>query len=171
VLRGILASLVGQRACFSRTYDSGHLRQHPKQQVTAMTFELRYRHVPETDVRQYVFSISAKVRTRADTLYTSGVCETNVDPAYPGGNFCAVDCDGGGVSIEKVGNSDALYVYLKTPSGGVGMGPTCDVVHGGTIGGGGMRLEPGVDDKVFRLEAVPLAVCQPLEQKVKLGGR
>ena len=169
-LRTILAPVAGQKACFSRTYDSTHLRRHPKQQVTAMAFELRYVQVPSAGIQQYVFAMSAKVRARSDTLYTSGVCETNVDATYPAGNLCAVDCDGGGVSIEKVPNADALYVHLQTPSGGIGMRPACAEEHGGKVGGGGIRLEPGADDKLFRLDSASPTVCQPLEQAVKLGG-
>ena len=98
VLNGILAPTVGQKACFSRTYDGAHLRQHPRQQVMAMSFELRYVRTPSADIERYEFSMSVRTRARPNTLYTSGVCETNVDSTYPGGNLCTVDCDGGGVS-------------------------------------------------------------------------
>jgi hypothetical protein len=164
VLNAILPPVVGRKACFSRTYDGTHLRQHPNQQVTAMTFELRYVQVPGSGTRQYVFGMSVKARAQPRLLYTSGFCETNSDVAYPGANLCAVACDGGGVSIKKVGNADAIYVYLETPSEGIFVGKACGAEHDGNIGASGIRLEPGTDDKVFRLDSVAVTTCQTLEK-------
>jgi hypothetical protein len=87
VLKAILAPIVGQKTCFSRTYDGAHLRQHPRQQVTAMIFELRYVHVTGADIERYEFGMSGRTRGRPNTLYTSGFCETNVDSTYPAGNL------------------------------------------------------------------------------------
>jgi len=168
-LENIVAPVVGQKACFSRTFDRAHLREHPKQKVTAMMFELRYVKFIAQDIQRYIFGMSVNMRGRFDTLYTSGYCNPDEDAAYTAGNFCAVDCDGGGVSIERVTNADALYVYVQTPSGGIAMETECGEERGGEIGAGGMRLEPGTDDKLFRLNKVSPAMCQPMEQKVHLG--
>jgi len=164
-LVAIVAPVPGQKACFSRSYDAGHLRQNPKQQVTAMVFELLYVRIPSAEIQRYVFGMSAKLRARRDAVYASGQCETNVGAAYPAGNLCSVDCDGGGVSIEKIANSDAIYVHLDTPANGIIMGPPC---------GEGpetrrMRLYAGADDKLFRLDRAPAAACRSLEHAVKFG--
>lgn len=165
-LAAILPPSVGKIACFSRTYDAPHLQQHPHQQVTAMTFELRYVQAPAMDARRYIFGMSAKLRTRSDTLYTSGWCETNIDGTFPGGNLCVVACDGGGVSIQKMPHAEALYVHLQTPALGIRMGTACDAQNERSTTG--IMLEPGADDKIFRLEAAPAARCRALERAEKL---
>lgn len=163
-LAAILPPRVGERACFERIYDGVHLRQHPKQQVTAMTFALRYVQVPGIDVKRYDFGMAVKVRTRPETLYTSGFCETNVNGSFPAGNLCAVACDGGGVSIQKVRDADALYIYLQTPASGIRMGSSCNDVTSEQ----GFVLRPGADDMVFRLNKASSTACQPLERAVRL---
>lgn len=165
-LAAILPPSVGKIACFSRTYDAPHLQQHPHQQVTAMTFELRYVQAPTIDAKRYIFGMSAKLRTRPDTLYTSGWCETNINGAFPGGNLCVVACDGGGVSIQKMPHAEALYVHLQTPALGIRMGTACDAQNERSTTG--IMLEPGADDKIFRLEAAPAARCRALERAEKL---
>lgn len=167
-LAAILPPRIGEKTCFTRTYDVTHLRQHPEQQITAMAFELRYVQVPSTTLKRYVFGMSAKLRSRADTLYTSGFCETNINGPFPGGNLCVVACDGGGVSIQKVPDAEALYVYLQTPALGIRMGSSCDEQNGQVTAG--VMLEPGTDDKIFRLGSAQAAACRPLEEAVKLNG-
>lgn len=160
-LTAILPSVIGHRACFSRKYDREHLLLHRKQQVTEMSFELRYERIPGADIEKYTFAMSAKLRTRNEALYASGQCETNVGPGYPGGNLCEVDCDGGGVSIQKLDHGDSIYVYLETPADGIAMGQPCS-----QTAQGGLRLKAGADDKVFLLNRAPDAVCRAVEQAV-----
>ena len=121
-LAAIIPPVVGQRACFVRKYDREHLLRHGKQQVTEMGFSLRYERIPGAGIDKYVFAMSARLRTRTELLYASGKCETNVGPGFPAGNLCGVDCDGGGVSIEKADTGDSIYVHLETPASGIAMG-------------------------------------------------
>ena len=130
-----------------------------------MAFELRYMRIPGAAVQQYRFAMSAKLRTRSGARYTSGQCETNVGAAYPAGNSCVVACDGGGVSIKKIPNADAIYLYLETSAGGIAMGRPCD--EGSERSG--MRLNAGADDKVFRLDRAPQAACRFLEQATDIN--
>lgn len=162
VLRSILAPIVGQKVCFSRTYDRAHLLRHSKQQVTGMAFELRYAQVPGIETRRYEFGMSVRLRTKPHAFYTTGICETNVDPTYPGANLRVVDCDGGGASIEKVANADALYLHLDTPAAGIALGRVCDAELRGNAAG--VRVEPGADDKLFRLDRVAITACKDLER-------
>ncbi|MFB9268576.1 hypothetical protein ACFFWD_36575 [Bradyrhizobium erythrophlei] len=157
VLNTILPPVAGQRVCFARKYDEIHLQQHPQQKVTEIVFDLEYVRNPQ----RYDFGISAKLRSRSDRLYAFGTCETNVAPNYPGGNACVVACDGGGVSLEKVKNADAIYVHLQTPSEGIAMRPSG---HSSCGAEQGLRLEAGTDDRVFRLDSAPMPVCQSLHR-------
>jgi hypothetical protein len=39
-LTALLAPEAGNKACYSRRYDDAHLKAHPRQRITAMTFLL-----------------------------------------------------------------------------------------------------------------------------------
>jgi hypothetical protein len=161
-LNAILPPVVGQRACFARTYDRQHLAEHPRQRVTAMMFRLQYAKIPDTDIQHYEFWISVKVRTRWEAFHESGVCDANVDATYPAGNLCWVACDAGGVSIEKVPQSDALHVHVETPSEGIVLNASC-----GERQRKALRLQAGEDDKLFRLESVPLSQCEAAQRATR----
>jgi hypothetical protein len=157
----ILSSEPGRKACYERTYDAAHLRDRPKQKTTALIFFLRVSgynssgdyvfHNP--DHIAYNFALSIKRRNDRHPLRTSGDCLGDKIAQ------CVVDCDGGGVDIEKPGSGSGLVVRLS--ENGIAFGNDCDTTTG-------VWVKPGADDKVFHLEPAPLETCESLE-KATLG--
>jgi hypothetical protein len=158
----ILPAEPGRKACWRRVYDAKHLAAHPRQKVTELTFFLR---VSGYDVGGnyvfknpdhifYNFALSLKRRGDKRALATGGDClgEKTAD--------CVVDCDGGGVSIDKLPSGDGLSISLH--DGGIAFGGDCDTTTGTWVG-------PGADDKIFRLDKAPDEACTMLE-KEWLGG-
>jgi hypothetical protein len=157
----ILSSEPGRKACYERTYDAAHLRDRPKQRTTALIFFLRVSgynssgdylfHNPHHIA--YNFALSIKRRNDRHPLRTSGDCLGDKIAQ------CVVDCDGGGVDIEKPGSGSGLVVRLS--ENGIAFGNDCDTTTG-------VWVKPGADDKVFHLEPAPLETCESLE-KATLG--
>jgi hypothetical protein len=157
-LADLVAPQAGNKACFARTYDAAHLREHPKQRVTAVSFLLRAQAYDESarswgleKALYYSFAMSVQRRGDKRRLRTGGDCMEGE------GISCAVDCDGGGVTLEKAAQGDSLLVRLMEP-GGILMFSDCD--------GAGVWLKPGADDKVFRLDKAAASVCEALEKRV-----
>ena len=59
---------------------------------------------------------------------------------------CVVDCDGGGITIDKLPSGEGLSISLH--SGGIAFGGDCDTTTGTWV-------RPGADDKVFHLDPAP----------------
>jgi len=131
-----------------------------------MRFSLRYDLIPRTDVKEYHFAMSVKLRTQAKTLYASGQCDAKDDPGYPAGNLCYVDCDGGGVSIQKSTAGESLYVYLKTPVDGILMGPPC----GEGKAAKEQWVRAGTDGAQFVLDRAAAAICRPIDKATSPHG-
>lgn len=157
----ILPAEPGRKACWRRVYNPEHLAAHPQQKVRELTFLLRVsgydadgRYVFEHPHHVYYnFALSLKRRGDTRALATSGDClgEKTAD--------CAVDCDGGGVTIEKSPNGDGLTISLHDR--GIAFGGDCDTNSGAWV-------RPGADDKVFHLDRVSEESCKALE-KERLG--
>jgi len=160
-LVGILAPEPGSKACYRRVYDKAHLATHPRQTVTAMTFLIRVvrydaqgeRHqTPATkpdDWIGYQFAMAVERRREGRTLRTSGDCFGSESAR------CSVDCDGGGVTLEKA-EPDALLVRLPDDYG-IRLSSACE--------GNATMLKPGSDDKAFRLAKVADRLCGALEKR------
>lgn len=90
----ILPATAGPDAlgCFTRTYDRGHLAQHPNQIVRAV--KLRIYRPPPGDLSKYWFLAQFRLRGQDEALRTSGICNENAS-----GLHCFVECDGGGVDV------------------------------------------------------------------------
>ena len=150
----------GQRACYTRSYDAEHLRAHPKQRVTAMTFFLRAVGYDANGDRwildpakkfervEYQFALSVTQRGSKRSLAASGYCPDNKDA------LCIRECDGGGATLEKVADADALMIRLM--DGGIRLA--------GCAESKATWLKPGADDKVFRLEKAAPEQCAALEK-------
>lgn len=159
---GPLADIVqptdGARACYSRVYDAAHLKAHPHQQITEMSFRLAYYiHDPDETYpkgqRNYYFELAAKRRGDSRRLTAGGECA----PTETGSIFCGVECDGGGVGLAASGKHKVL-VDLEA-AGRLRMTLSC----GGDEEGEGVVLEPGRDDKTFLLGRVADADCPNYE--------
>jgi hypothetical protein len=154
----LLAPQKGNKACYVRSYDNAHLRAHPRQRITAMKFLLG---VMEYDPRKpnakglddlvyYTFALSVSRRGDKRLLHASGDCF--------GGDAisCVVDCDGGGVALDKMPPASTLIVRLKDD--GIRMLHDCDDEQG-------VLVTAGVDDKLFRLDKVGIEACRALDQQ------
>jgi len=161
-LKALLPPAPDAQACYARTYDPDHLKQHPKQKVTELILFIRYITLGEDEATliakedggsekqyfRYDFTLAAKLRDRSGTLYASGDC------ASAEGIGCGVDCDGGGIEIEPMaGQDDTILVRLER----IRMTPGC----GGEEGA--VDLEAGEDDKVFKLAMAPPALCKSMQ--------
>ena len=71
-----------------------------------------------------------------------------------------VDCDGGGITIDKLPSGDGLSISLH--NGGIAFGGDCYMTTGTWV-------RPGADDKVFHLDPAPEEACKTLQKK-QLGG-
>lgn len=153
-----LAPVHGREVCFARTYDPAHLKRHPKQKVTALLFQLRYRRHPAErgypeGQRNYYFAMSAKVKGQKKTLYASGECVPG-----DGGFGCGVECDGGGIRVKREPKTDAIVIRLEDR---IRMTIGCDGEEDDTV-----DLTPGADDKIFRLDKAELSACRSLDRKM-----
>lgn len=153
----ILPPEPGRKACFQTVYDAKHLQTHPHQKVTELLFFLRVsgydpsgNYVFEKpDHIFYNFAISIRRRNDKHSLRTSGDCLGSDIPQ------CVVDCDSGGVTIEKRPSGG---LSLRLDEGGIAFGGDCDTKTG-------IWVKPGADDKEFHLAAAPLEVCHALEKE------
>src|SRR5437763_16694113 len=87
-------------ACFTRSYDSEHLADHPQQKVSAMKLLLTAQKYPEDNEMNYSFRLGVKYRAKSGNYDSSGDCghgkfvDEHSNEAMLG---CGVDCDGGGI--------------------------------------------------------------------------
>ena len=159
-LAALVAPQPGNKACYARSYDAAHLRAHPGQRITAMTFLITvtaYDPKPADakapqDLVYYPFAMSVARRGDKRLLHTSGDC-TSGD-----GIRCVVDCDGGSVTLDKTPPANTLIVRLT--GDGIRMFHDCDDEEG-------VLVNAGVDDKVFRLDKVDLKSCQALIKQIE----
>ena len=157
----ILPPEPGRKACWRRVYDAKHLAAHPQQKITELTFFLRVSGYDAGGAYVfknphhifYNFAFSLKRRGNKRALATGGDCL--------GGKTaeCVVDCDGGGITIDKLPSGEGLSIGLH--SGGIAFGGDCDTTTGTWV-------RPGADDKVFHLDRAPEGACKTLE-KSQLG--
>ena len=155
------------QACYARTYDAAHLKKHPKQKVTDMVFFLRYSAFSEEERAltfsgqhghdfRYDFTLAAKLRGDAETLYASGECGSTSRIG------CGVECDGGGVELDpKAHETGALLVRLDRDYSFIRMTPGCGDGEEDAV-----TLEAGADDKVFKLTKSPLMLCRSMQENL-----
>jgi hypothetical protein len=182
-LAALLSPKPGEKVCFARIYDARHLRAHPKQKIVAMGFLLKFETLapghfgskPESErtYYQYSFGMTAKLKGQARPLYQAGECgpdhafspDGKTGAPRPGTRrpviFCTVEEDGGAVAIEKVEGAEAMMLRFEPPLDRLRMVP-----RGGTQEEDGVEIEPGADDRAFRLERMSAAACRALDREI-----
>lgn len=160
---------LGEEACFGRTYDAAHLKQHPKQRVTSFHLFRDFTPDPTKEMPQETreklvaddgqggIQITAYVRFRdRPGLFFNGLSCMG----YPeSGVRCGIDCDGGGFRLKPSGDSLLLDNEGFVVIGGCGASE--DEAEQAD------NVRPGADDKVFRLDRKPVAECRALEDSRK----
>jgi hypothetical protein len=178
-LARLLPSAERRKVCFAHRYDAAHLRRHPLQRVTAVAFLLVYRHQPANDnPNAFAFAMSLKRKGATKTRYGSGLCRElkPLDPQFleslepaaraalqqerkdlKGGRAlnCYVECDGGGVIVERATSGEALRVHLDRMRMSTACGDDEDAAE----------VSGGADDRIFRLDKAPLATCRALQDR------
>jgi hypothetical protein len=137
---------VGEERCFTRSYDRTHLASHPDQTVTSMLLKLW--HYSEEARISHAFRIGVTRRGDQQRYVTGDVCRDN----GAGRAECAIACDLGLFELERSKKSGSINLILKH----IAFSDTCgdDIVY---------ILEPGVDDKIFRLDPVSISQCGELD--------
>jgi hypothetical protein len=177
----LIVPLEGKSACFTRMYDAKHLREHPKQKVTAMTVWLRYEAVGGSPPGVALgVSLGLTQRGDPDALYSDGGCNwddrANRDTsnhklikAYPkeAGMVCLQSAqpdvfdatsaeEGGNFIMERGKDRDTLLVYLDD---------SLTMVQRATRGEHRF-IEFGSDDRVFLLRRADPKDCAAVKDAV-----
>jgi hypothetical protein len=159
-----------QEACFGRVYDRAHLARHPNQKVTSLHIFRYLGESPEAENWQASQRDEAITRFRKTELAWVQAFVTFRDrrgyfhnwltcrKEANDGAQCSIECDGGSFDLKRES-------------------PTTVLLHNNgfvLVGGCGAEADeaeidfiPGKDDKVFRLESKPPAVCRVEERKAK----
>ncbi len=145
---------IGDRAsaCFMRRYDAAHLKQHPKQTVSAMRLLVTAENKPGEST-SFAYKVGVQFRNKPGDFDGGSFCGHYVDEDGNNVRFsCDVECGGGGIEIALSKDNKAAIVHLEA----IGI---WDRKH---PDGDGDSLQGGADDKVFRLERVDAGECSEL---------
>ncbi len=141
--------------CYTRSYASPHLSKHPHQTVTSISLIVGK---SVTYTSAYTALISLQRRGSQKVLSTGLGCTTIVDER--GTMSCSVDCDGGSFDLKRAADGSHLHLHLNTPlvlSEGCGLSDEEeDAFH---------ILEPGLDDRVFRLNRARPEQCEIIKAR------
>jgi hypothetical protein len=164
----------GASACFQRSYDAGHLKQHPRQAIRSVLLSLR-REAKRPD--NVIFRISFADKGRSEAALVGGWCNwrqpgvnrgeqvPRLVPGFP--NEPGVLCQW--LPYWEVSGEDAsLFLIDLDPAGQWLMLYMRAAV---TLWTGAYTPEPpvlrlGTDDRVFRLERVDASTCTALERAI-----
>ncbi|MBK1794662.1 hypothetical protein JHL21_09110 [Devosia sp. WQ 349] len=138
-------------ACWYRAYTEQHLRDHPQQNVTSLSFTLTYQEPDEFGLEEFVFRLDASLR--------DGRQGTAVGPCAVEGLelWCGVECDGGGIYVSAREGRRVLIDLART--GRIAMSYDC----GSEDFESGFSLDAGLDDKQFLLSDLLPQFCMPAE--------
>ena len=143
-------------ACFTRSYDSEHLAEHPQQKVSVMKLLLTAEQDTEEHEMNYSFRLGVKYRNKSGNYDSSGDCghgkftDEKTNEAMLG---CGVDCDGGGIGVHLAKDDKSVIVKLERIRIWKDKNYDEDAAQ---------DLVAGADDKAFRLDRTTLKDCEPL---------
>ena len=143
-------------ACFTRSYDSEHLAEHPQQKVSGMKLLLTAEQDTEEHEMNYSFRLGVKYRSKSGNYDSSGDCGHGkfVDEHSNEATFgCGVDCDGGGINISMTNVDKSVMVRLERIRIWKDKNYDEDAAQ---------DLVAGADDKTFRLDRTTLKDCESL---------
>ncbi len=132
-------------ACYARTYTASHLAKHSGQKTAFIQFAYLPGQFGPTAPGDLEFKVSVRFKYGPEVFTNTGLC-------FPKGAAyrCQIECDGGGFELK---DQDADSILLINKSGFVLS--ECDG------GDAFVELLPEPDDKVFRLDRMPVANCSP----------
>lgn len=107
-LETLLAPIPGSFACWQRSYSDTHLAAHPRQKVIRMHFGMSYYEMDHHEAGKGEHAFSVDVETRERRGSAGGLCHTNAQ----GRVICAVECDGGILSVRNSGSEGSVLVGL-----------------------------------------------------------
>jgi hypothetical protein len=167
--------------CFTRVYDAGHLRQHPKQKITAMTVRLKYEPLGGASPGIGLsVSLGIKQRGDPDALYSDGGCSWDdkanrntsgrrLIKTYPkeAGMVCMQSAqpdvfestnaeEGGDLILDRGRDRDTLMVYLDDSLTLVKRAARRNHLF----------IKFGADDRVFMLRRTDMKDCAAIEDAV-----
>jgi hypothetical protein len=143
-------------ACFTRSYDSEHLAEHPQQKVSAMKLLLTAEQDTEEHEMNYSFRLGVKYRDKSGNYDSSGDCghgkftDEKTNEAMLG---CGVDCDGGGIGVSMAKDDKSVIIKLERVRIWKDKNYDEDAAQ---------DLVAGADDKSFRLDRTTLKDCESL---------
>jgi hypothetical protein len=140
-------------ACFVRRYDAVHLKQHPKQKVSAMKLLLTAEN-KAGEPTGYTYKTGVQFKKRSGDFDGGSSCGLMIDEnGKKEIRFtCEADCGGAGLEIAMSKDNKSAIVHLNVIS-------IWDRKH---PDGDTETLESSADDKVFRLDRVDNAECSEL---------
>lgn len=145
----------------------------PDQAVASMTLSLTYDDRKSDYDWIYNFILMATMADGSLKLFGAGECPWYASPHSLGNGEvwppsttklgCGIDCDGGGMGLERIAGTRAMALHFDGEGIGMRMSAGC----GGR--GGDYRLGTGdADNKVlFRLEPAKASACKPLVKWLK----
>ena len=154
-------------ACFGRTYNAAHLREHPRQRVTsfhilrdfepdrhAETEPLSRADMIDSDGNNGYIALKAYLRLRDRKGVYSNYF--NCGRSEKGVVQCYIECDGGTFLVRPSGGSLLIENQGFVVVGGCG---ASDEDFENPV-----EVRPGADDKTFRLDKQPLDQCTELRE-------
>lgn len=161
----------GANACWGRSYDAAHMAKHPRQKVRAIHFSDPWGKRPHLEIPDGLDYHDpggdrlAEGRMTAELVVervdVPGVWEAKVECSVAGGKLRCIrdedDPEAKAQPLEVVARDGALFATLNPPG--------IDFVHASDLARidrppSEKRLEPGEDDRSFRLERLPAEVCR-----------
>jgi hypothetical protein len=142
-------------ACFVRRYDTKHLAQHKRQQVTSMRLLVTAENAPDYEGLVYHYRAAIKLRNQARDFDADGFCggaRISEEPGERPKLSCETSCEGGGMTIALSDDNKSTILALSSIT----------ITPRGKDESKSRTLKGGADDRKFRLDRAPLADCLTL---------
>jgi len=146
--------------------------------VRRVTLQLTYdNHQASDHERAFGFGIAIELEGWEEPLFATGDCPYRDVPRMHDGYdvpattttlYCGIDCDGGGMAVDRVAGSRDVAVVFEGGPTGMRMSAGCTEGHfrvGGTHASDGSVLprEAGVETRL-RLHRAPHSACKPIDR-------